>query len=200
LPRMILAYHRSPEPWSRKLVEAIAERLDSGAFAAELEAAPRVCSRGDVIVALLPARGGHLEELRYLAGLRGCRVVGPIPHGIVGGYAARSFRRAGCQRGMIAFWRAKRYVDLQAVDMARAAYVASKLSEVPVGLIPYHPDSRLPKPAPGDCAAVASLLPGRLPRILEGMGWRVTGRYILEDGVALEEITLWAQGLLAVKA
>ena len=191
---LVLAYHEPGLPGGSKLVEELA--LTVGATAAPLEEAPSRCSPGGLVVALLPARGGHLESLRGEAGVRGCGVAGPLPPGILGRYAARMLSGASCGGGWIAYWRAKRLVEEQEEDMLEAAGVASGILGREVGLAPYEPGRPPKPPVPGACVVVASLLPGRLPGALRRLGWRVVGESLLSDPEAAREIASWVVSLV----
>ena len=190
---LVLAYHEPGLPGGSRLVEELASAL--GAAAAPLEEAASHCSPGGLVVALLPARGGHLESLRSEAGARGCRVTGPLPPGILGHYAACMLSRASCGGGWIAYWRAKRLVEEQEEDMLEAARVASGILGRGVGLAPYEPGRPPRPPAPGACVVVASLLPGRLPGALRRLGWRVVGESLLSDPEAAREVASWVGSL-----
>jgi len=196
LESVILAYHSPGSGGAEALVEGLAAGL--GVRAAPLESAPGACRRGGLIVALLPARGGHLATLASEAWGRGCRLAGPIPPSLVGSYAAHALSRGGCRGGFLVYWRARRLRALQDYDMRLAALEASGELGGVVKPLPYIPGRDPRPPGRGACAVVATLLPGRLPRVLEGLGWRVAGSSMLESSAGWELIRSWLAGLIGL--
>jgi hypothetical protein len=194
LGSVVLAYHKPGARGAEALVEALAARL--GARAAPLEAAPESCARGGLIVALLPARGGHLASLASEAWRSGCRLAGPIPPSLVGSYAAYELSRHSCGEGFLVYWRAKRLRGLQDHDMKTAAIEASRRLGSAVEALPYTPNTNPRPPSPGACVVVATLLPGRLPRLLQGLGWRVVGSSMLESSAGWRLVSTWLASII----
>lgn len=195
---VVLAYHRPGSPRGVAHVESMASRLSARlgvtVRAEEIEEAPAACREGGLVAALLPARGGHLASLESEAAARGCRLAGPVPARVLAAYLAEAARLGGRGCGgrvYLAYWRAKRYTRLQEADLARAARLAESEAGLRVGLAAYEPPLPPRPPLGGACAAVASMLPGRLPGILAAAGWRVIGEYVLASVAARRVVEEW---------
>ncbi|GBF08692.1 hypothetical protein apy_04170, partial [Aeropyrum pernix] len=82
--RIVLVYHEPGEPESARLVEDLAARLASKLGVRvdtiqikEVESmGGRIFNQGDLVVSLLPARGGHLYTVDEAAREAGARHVG----------------------------------------------------------------------------------------------------------------------------
>jgi hypothetical protein len=195
VPRLVVAYHKPGDSRGSLLIDELVSRVETPrgveVVHADIEEAAEHCDGAGAVAALLPARGGHLEVLASEGKRVGCRVYGPLPTTILASYVAEMAGRNGCRSVAIGFWRAKRFDNLQLEDMGRAAEEASRVLGARVALQPYTPGQPLERPRGEACIVIASLLPGRLPRVYEQAGWRVAGRYILESRRAVEGIARW---------
>ncbi|GAB6147546.1 hypothetical protein [Stetteria hydrogenophila] len=192
-----LVYHKPGSPDGFRVVEELARRvsLATGRRVEVVEVdegLPRGCRHA---VAVLPAPGGHLEQVKARAGsMGGCRVSGPIDWRVQARVVARALDSSGCRGGVVFYWRAKRFKREQDAWVSSIASLASRLHGAPVAAAGL--DFGSPPPGGGGCAFPLTLFPGRLAEALRGAGWRLAAESILSSGEGFREVLSWILGEL----
>ncbi len=105
-------------------VREIARSVDGVAVTiSELSSREAELGPNDVIVLLMPMRGGHHAEVAELARRRGARFMGRIPPEVTGAAVSRAASSAGCGSVRLHFWPAERFAEEQLDDVGRIAAV-----------------------------------------------------------------------------
>ncbi len=190
--RLVLVYHDPGDPRGVDMMEAMASRLSKrlGLEAvavpmSDVEEGRHGFRKGDLVVALLPARGGHLATVLEEAEKSGARAVGPIPASVLAEGLSRALE--GCREILMVYWPAKRFREEQEEDLRAIASSLENSLDAKVALVPRE-EFRC-----GECMASTTLLPGRVTKRIEGCGATRAVGYLLEASESL--IEEWIAGL-----
>ena len=160
--KIILVYHDPGLNEGYKIIEDLvldvrkAANLDVLACPiSTIEAGGLCVDEGDLVFALLPFRGGHLEQVRRYTVERGGVFAGKIPLELIAEQVLRSLQ--GCSTVVILYWRAKRFVEEQEEDLR---YLGKIIEENLAAKVFYK--TSCDEECYGKCVVVTSLLPGRL--------------------------------------
>lgn len=165
LERLVIAYHEPGDPVGVEMVEALASRLSKrlGVDVAtvpikDVEEGRHGFRKGDLVVSLLPARGGHMYTVAEAAASAGARHVGPIPTDLMA--RGMASRLQGCGRVSIIYWPAKRFKEEQREDLEKLASSLSRLLGCEARLV------EIGSASCDECMAASSLFPGRVSRLI----------------------------------
>ena len=190
--RIVIVYHEPGDPRGVDMVEALASRIGQS-LGVEAIAVPmkRVeegehgFRKGDLVVSLLPARGGHLYTVVEAAREVGALHFGPIPYNVIAQGLAR--RLSGCSRVSLVYWPAKRFVKEQREDLEAISMELSKLLGADVRLV------EIDRVECSECMAATSLFPGRVSKAISKCGLAKSVGYLFE---AIEELLpAWVESL-----
>ena len=188
MARLVIVYHDPGDKRGVEIAEEMASRAGS-TLGVEAVAIPMSTVEegahgfrsGDVVVALLPARGGHLQTVIEEAGKAGAVAVGPIPAEVLARGMAE--RLKGCREVDLIYWPAKRFRGEQEEDLSRLAREIAKLTGANVKLTPRE-EIRC-----SECMASTTLLPGRVTRRIDSCNPKAKVGYLAE--AAMEDIVSW---------
>ncbi|MGC9071828.1 MAG: hypothetical protein ACP5HK_03925 [Acidilobus sp.] len=149
---LVLVYHDPGGDDS--LVHVLASRLNARAVRVS-ELSDFKVSPHDVVVLLMPMRGGHYSQVAGLARARGARFAGRIPPEVTASAIARAAASNGCGSVRLHYWPAERCTEDQLDDVGRIAAMLTLRGLVVV------------QDGCADCTAPLALLPGRIAREAE---------------------------------
>ncbi len=119
---LYLVYH-DPGGDDRPVLEMARSVGATAVRISELRRREADITKSDVLVLLMPMRGGHYAEVAELARRRGARFAGRVPPEVTGAAIARAAASAGCGSVRLHFWPAERYTEDQLDDVGRIAAV-----------------------------------------------------------------------------
>ena len=162
---ILLAYHEPGYSTGHSLVSSLSRNVESITGIRPLAVTlsglnPR---RGDIVFALLPARGGHYHTIEEKCHRRGARLVGPIPPKISAKSIARLTR--GCQKLIIIYRKAKRFRDEQVEDLLEIKRILEEAYGFTVNLEPYGSFRALRE----ECGVILTLTPSRIAEKLNNV-------------------------------
>ncbi len=146
---------------------------------------PGPISKGDLVILLMPLRGGHADSIRKACEAVGATWLGTIPPGLTATIIARKARSLGCDSVRPYYWKARRLEGEQLEDLKA---VAKELEDL--GL-------RTVLEGCADCVAPMALLEGRVAREARAEAARCGAKALgplMSEGADL--IEGWLRGLV----
>ncbi len=162
---ILLAYHEPGYSKGHSLVSSLSSEVESTTGIRPLSVTLSNLNpyRGDIVFALLPARGGHYHTIEEKCRGRGARLVGPIPPQISAKSIARLAR--GCQRLTIVYREARRFRDEQVEDLLEIKHILEETYGFTVDLEPYGSFTALQE----ECRVILTLTPSRIAEKLNNV-------------------------------
>ncbi len=155
---ILLAYHEPGYPIGHSLVSDLSKEVESIAGIRPLAMTLSNLNpyKGDIVFALLPARGGHYHVIEERCKEKGARLVGPIPPQV----SARSIARLAhrCRRLTIIYREARRFRDEQVEDVLEIKSILERAYGFTVNLAPYEYSKALRE----GCGVVLTLMPSKI--------------------------------------
>lgn len=194
---LVLVYHDPGDGEGHSIARRVAQLAASMAGVEAWRAIPislveegrHGFSKGDLVAALLPFRGGHWATVREEA-LKAGAVPVKIPVEVAAAPAAlRLAPHCGGKREVaVLYWPAKRFVEEQRRDLEALAGLIEEAAGCRAVLL------SIEEKRCGDLTISTSMLPGRLTRFIrEECGGRGVG-YLLEPQEAVWAAAAWAAG------
>ena len=185
---LYLVYHDPGD--DDRPVHELAESVGAVAITiSELKAREAELSPRDVVVLLMPMRGGHHAEVEQIARSRGARFIGRIPPEVTGAAISRAAASAGCGSVRLHFWPAERFTEDQLDDVGRIAAILTLSGLVVV------------QDGCADCTAPLALLGGRIAREAEELAEACKSRPLppLAE-LARPELLVWLRSIGTAQA